>query len=136
MFDRTLGLGALKGREVVPPDRAGETALQGGQLPLELKSLERLKGVGINLGKALSEELCSLTQIAVLLVALFADPAADLFFFCFRELGNREDVGVATALDDVFRYPLELFEELLAVGDDHGPRRQRDRAEPSKVPPG
>ena len=131
MFDRAFGLGALRRREVVPPDRAGEAALQGGQLALDLKPPEWLQGVGINLGKTLSEELCSRTQIAVLLVALFADPAPDLFLFRFREFGNREDVRVATALDDVFRYPLELFEELLAVGNDHRPRRQRHRAEAS-----
>ena len=131
MFDRALGLGKLRRREVVPPDRAGESALQGGQLALDLKSLEWLQGVGINLDKTLSKELRSFTQIAVLLVALFADPAADLLLFSFGELGNREDVGVAAALDDVFRNPFELFEELLAVGNDHRPRRQRHRAEAS-----
>lgn len=121
---------------MVSPDRLGETALQGRQLALELEPLERFHGLRVNLGKPLGEDLRSFTQIAVLLVALFGYPAADLFLFRLGELCNREDVGVATALDDIFGDPLELLEELLVVGNNHRPRSQRDRAEPAKVPPG
>ena len=67
----------------------------------------------INFGQPFGKCFGSFPQLAELVVAFFAHPAADQVLLCFGELSDRKNVGVAAALDDVFRDPLELLEELL-----------------------
>src|SRR6266571_5190839 len=99
---------------MIPLDRAREAAPKTSKLAPELGTFERLKGLGVSFRQATSEDSRSFSQLEIFLVAFVAHAPADFIFVCLSELGDREHVSVAFALDYVFCDPLELLEELLA----------------------
>jgi hypothetical protein len=68
-------------------------------------------------------------------MALIAHTAPKFLFIGLGQFGDRQDVSVATTLNDVLGDPFQLLEELLAMWKDDGAWCERYGAKPSQTPP-
>src|SRR5690349_14137073 len=118
-FDGAFGgVPAARGK-VIAFDDSSQASPQGGQLAF---AAHRLLG--------------GVTDASVLFLPLPAHPPPDLLFVRLRQLCHRQHVGVAAPLDDVFRDPLQLLEQVLGVRKDDRAGREHDRAEALEAAPG